>query len=304
MGNKLGDKVKTFCQRRFSKENVIHRLSRYTTRIFVGLVWAGVLWAFLTNHALPRQYVEYLQSRTPKPCITASMEVASADRHIISFLPQSWNDSLSMGRGYEVAAVSMSSENGSYEVLLLRQNAMCLNIYDFKGFTLLVNSTVDTAGSGSGGREGISTEFLAVGTVDILDVLDPDLSTDLLDIPAGHFFAFVLLLVVSSAFGVLAKWIFLPPLVGMIIAGFMLRNVPGIDFARHISNNWSSTSRNIALVLVLTRGGLSMDIKQLKRLKLAVLLLAFLPCLLEGAIDGLLGTFWLRLPWQFAFTLG
>lgn len=304
MQDKMREKVKQVCLLRFSKANVLQKLGRYTTRVFVGLVWVGVFWAFLTSHALPRQYVEYLQSRTPKPCISASMRVDSTDRErVLSFLPQSWNESLSMGGGYEVALVSVGNENGSYEVLLLRQNALCLNVYEFKGFTLLVNSTADD-GISSGNSEKFSTEVLAVGTVDILDVLNPDLNTDLLDIPVGHFFAFILLLVLSSAFGVLAKWIFLPPLVGMIIAGFMLRNVPGIDFARHISNNWSSTSRNIALVIVLTRGGLSMDIKQLKRLKFAVLLLAFLPCFLEGAIDGLLATFWLRLPWQFAFTLG
>lgn len=295
--------VKQFCLRRFSKENVVQKLGRYTTRVFVGLVWVGVLWAFLTSHALPRLYVEYLQSKIPKPCITDYFTVVSADREqILNFLPQSWNESLSTSEDYGVVAVSNGSAMGSYEVLLLRQNAECLNIYEFKGFMLVVNNTVNA--SGSGGSEGVYTESPGVGTVDILEVVNPDLSTDLLDIPVGHFFAFALLLVVSSAFGVLAKWIFLPPLVGMIIAGFILRNVPGIDFARQISNNWSSAFRNIALVLVLTRGGLSMDIKQLKRLKLAVLLLAFLPCVLEGAIDGLLGTFWLRLPWKFALTLG
>ena len=295
----MRDKVKEICRHRFSMENVIHKLGRYTTRIFGVLVWAAVLWAFLTIHALPRQYVEYLLRRTPKPCIIDSVEIVSDDREaIINFLPQSWNESLSTGKDYKVVAVSNCSEIGCYEVLLLRQNALCLNIYEFKELLLLVNNTANN------GSDEVSTESLAMGTVDILNILHPDLSTDLLDIPEGHFFALFLLLVVSTAFGVLAKWIFLPPLVGMIIAGFVLRNVPGIDFARQISNNWSSAFRNIALVLVLTRGGLSMDIKQLKRLKLAVLLLAFLPCLLEGAVDGLLGTFWLKLQWQFAFTLG
>lgn len=47
-----------------------------------------------------------------------------------------------------------------------------------------------------------------------------------------------------------------------------------------------------------------MDAKQLKKLKLAVLVLGVIPCVLEGAIDGIVGTFYLRMPWQWALTLG
>ncbi len=161
-----------------------------------------------------------------------------------------------------------------------------------------------SSGPNTTAEEEVATELVSEDSVDVLSVLYPDTSSSLLDIPVGHFFSLALLLVVSSVFGVLAKWLLLPQLVGMIVAGFLLRNVPGIDFARHISNIWSSNIRNIALIIVLTRGGLSMDFKQLKRLKFAVLLLAFVPCVLEGVVDGLLATFWLKLPWQFAFTLG
>ena len=295
-GVEMLHKFKATCEVRFSKENVLHKLSHYATRILEGLVWIGVLWSFLTCHTLPRPYAEYLRSRTPKLC-TNSVEVASAD--VFNFLPQLGNESVSLGEGYQVVSVTEGGEQGQYQVVLLHQNSLCLNVYEFKEFTLLVNSSAGTDGNGT-------TDSLLEGTetVDLLDVLKPDLSTDLLDFPVGHLFAFVLLLVVSSVFGVLAKWIFLPPLIGMILAGFILRNVPGIDFARHISNNWSSAARNVALVIVLTRGGLSMDLKQLKRLKLAVLLLAFLPCILEGIVDGTIANFWLRLPWQFSFTLG
>lgn len=309
------DKVKVFCLRRFSKKNFILKLSHYSTRAFVALVWCGVLWAFLTTDSLPRQYVDYLLSRTPKPCIQSSLEIpAEYSDQFLSLLPPSWNSSLSAYPDYELVALSnhLPNDNTSFQVLLVRQSSLCLNVFEFKGFTVLtpmflnISSSGNTS-SGSGGGEDIlalTTELESSGTVDILTLLYPDTSSSLLNIPVGHFFALALLFVVSALFGVLAEWVLLPQLIGMIIAGFLLRNAPGIDFARHISNVWGSNIRNIALIIILMRGGLSMDFKQLLRLKLAVLLLAFIPCVLEGALDGVLALFLIKLPWQFAFTLG
>lgn len=293
------EKTKVCCQRRFSKENVAVRLGSYSTRILVVLVWSAVLWAFLTTDALPRQYVEYLMSRDRGPCIQSTVEIpAQYEDQLLRLLPPSWNYSLS---NYQVLALSNDdrADNTSFQVLLVRQSSLCLNVLQLRGFVVLTPNSSDGSGD-----DLLTTDSLATGTVDVQQLLYPESSSSLLDIPTGHFFALTLLLVVSAASGVLAKWLLLPQLVGMIIAGFVLQNVPGIDFARHISNPWSATIRNVALVIILTRGGLSMDFKQLKRLKVALLLLAFVPCVLEGAVDGLLATFWLELPWQFAFTLG
>ena len=302
------EKLKTYCGRRFSRENVLVRLSKYSTRILVAAVWCAVLWAFLTNDALPRQYLEYLMSRNPGPCVQSSVELSAEHRdQLFTLLPPAWNTT-------EYQLLSLSSDTDSstnmstYQVLLVRQSSTCLNILEFKGYTLVPrprNLTEVGSGDSSGDSEGpFSTESVSTQTLDVLSYLYPENTNSLLDVPDGHFFALTLLLIVSSVFGVFAKWLLLPQLVGMIIAGIMLKNVPGIDFARHISNTWSSTIRNIALIVVLLRGGLSMDFQQLKRLKFAVLLLAFGPCVLEGAVDGVLALFWLGLPWQFAFTLG
>ena len=298
------EKAKVYCQRRFSKENVILKLSRYTTRVLLGLVWCSVLWAFLTNDALPRQYVEYLLSRNPPPCIESSLTIPVENgEELLSVLPSSWNSSL-LTNDYQLLALTASNDTADatlYQVLLVRQSAMCLNVLELRGFTVV---TSQSSNSSMNASDEVATELVSMDSVDVLNVLYPDTSDSLLDIPVGHFFALTLLLVVSSVFGLLTKWLLLPQLVGMILAGFLLRNVPGIDFARHISNGWSSAIRNIALIIILIRGGLSMNFKQLKRLKFALLLLAFVPCILEGVVDGLLATFWLQLPWQFAFTLG
>jgi hypothetical protein len=126
----------------------------------------------------------------------------------------------------------------------------------------------------------------------------------LLVIPDGHFFALFMLLVISALFGFFFKLLKLPPLTGMLIAGCILRNVPSVNFAADISRKWSSTIRNITLVVVLIRGGLSLNTQQLKRLKLAVFLLALLPCICEGAIDGGVATFFIPLPWKWGLMMG
>nr|KAF6393785.1 solute carrier family 9 member B1 [Pipistrellus kuhlii] len=53
----------------------------------------------------------------------------------------------------------------------------------------------------------------------------------------------------------------LPPLLGMLLAGFTIRNAPYISEHVHISSDWSSTIRNIALTLILIKAGLGLDIQ-------------------------------------------
>ncbi|KAI8793850.1 mitochondrial sodium/hydrogen exchanger 9B2, partial [Biomphalaria glabrata] len=60
----------------------------------------------------------------------------------------------------------------------------------------------------------------------------------------------------------------------------------------------------IALTVILTRAGLGLDPKALRRLSFVVLRLAFLPCLTETIIDGIASHLILGFPWQWAFMLG
>ena len=141
-------------------------------------------------------------------------------------------------------------------------------------------------------------------TVSFMEFASSEVSPGILNIPEGHFFGLFILIVASALCGYLVKLFYLPPLTGMILAGCMLRNVPYIDVAADIHPLWSSTIRNIALVIVLIRGGLSLNPQQLKRLKMAVVLLSFFPCIVEGGVDGLIATFFLRIPWEWGLTLG
>jgi len=98
----------------------------------------------------------------------------------------------------------------------------------------------------------------------------------------------------------------LPPLLGMLIGGLVSRNVPYIrDFAgAQIDAKTSATLRTAALVLILCRAGLGLDLVSLSRLKWAVLRLAALPCLAEATTVALLAAALLNFPAAWAALLG
>jgi len=124
----------------------------------------------------------------------------------------------------------------------------------------------------------------------------------------GPIFAIFFLEVVGLFLGILMKCIGLPSLLGPLILGIVLRNVQRInifrnfqgwetrdchdktnimlatclDTAGRLSSNWIKPIRQIALTLILTRAGLELSPKQLKKLKGVVPLLAFGPCVIEA----------------------
>ena len=251
-------------------------LGRYLTRACIVLVWCGVLWAFIGTSAFPKVLVDNQQGEELM-CLTKE------EARTVPLQLQDWNFTKTM------LTVHDQNSSDSYEVIVLNINGSCKNIVKVQSIEIME--------VGSGIEEN-TTSYINSLSINLPQQMG------LLYIPDGHFFGLAALFIFASLCGFIAKLVFLPPLCGMIVAGFMLRNVPGIDFVRDINPVWSSTIRNVALVIVLTRGGLSLNTKQLKRLKLALVLLALLPCTLEGAIDGVVGTFYLKMPWQWAFMLG
>uniref|UniRef100_A0A8C6RHB0 Solute carrier family 9, subfamily B (NHA1, cation proton antiporter 1), member 1 n=2 Tax=Nannospalax galili TaxID=1026970 RepID=A0A8C6RHB0_NANGA len=96
----------------------------------------------------------------------------------------------------------------------------------------------------------------------------------------------------------------LPPLIGMLLAGFIIRNVPFISKFVHIPTTWSSTLRNTALTIILIRAGLGLDPEALKHLKGVCLRLSFGPCILEACSAAVFSHFIMHFPWQWGFLLG
>ena len=279
-------KAKSYCELVCSRENVVRLTGRYVTRVVAAIVWCGVIWSLLGSSALPLQYFN-----NDENCIVL--------RNITIFE----NDSI----------LPPDSLDGTFHILSYSKLSVLVSFFDNASNPL---EYVQVEIRRSKQCENISVELQMINhnwtvpasaTLDVDDIFSQEEEEGpggLVDIPNGHFFALILLLIFSSVCGFFAKLIGLPPLFGMIIAGLLLRNVPYIDFARHIQPAWSSTIRNVALVIILIRGGLSMKPKDLKRLKHAVLILGSIPCVLEGAVDGVIAIVYLKMPWQWGLMLG
>ena len=280
-------KVKSYCERIWSRENIIRVTARTCTRIAVVIVWSAVLWSLLGNSALP---LEYFTNLAGENCLVSqSIESVSLDINESTtpyVFPGIVNSSVLSNSDFSVLAIAFDNSTNQYNILQVRRSDKCDHILELR--ELDQNWTI-----------------LSTAEIDVInDIFAAEVPMGLTYIPDGHFFALVFLLIFSSVCGYVAKLIHLPSLFGMIVAGILLRNVPHIDFAKDIQPAWSSTIRNIALVIILIRGGLSMKLKDLKRLKFAVLTLGGLPCILEGAIDGIIATFYLQIPWQWGLMLG
>ena len=131
------------------------------------------------------------------------------------------------------------------------------------------------------------------------------LGSDLL--PGANLFGIFVVIVCAALGGFLTRKISretLPSLLGMLVVGFLLSNVPGIDVARDIDKKWSATLRSMALVVILTRSGLELDTTALRKLKFTVVRLAFSPCIGEAICVAVVGKYLIGMPWLWGFQLG
>ena len=244
---------------------------RVLTRLLVVASWIGVVWALLGDAALPKM------SKSPDyiHCVKAVN------------VTESGNDTLTgTCDAMEMDDVILNmSDNFSIGYSFVN---CCVN--EIKVFVRMNNSDCDLTGS-----------------IDVFDyaterpVEEPHES---IVTKEGQVFALMVLLMASAFGGFVARALRLPSLFGMLVVGIMLRNIHGIAVAEDIDHDLASIIRSIALVLILTRGGLSLDATALRKLKYGIMRLAFLPCLCEGIMEGIVGHFILDLPWAWSFMLG
>ncbi|CAI5669726.1 unnamed protein product [Oreochromis niloticus] len=129
-------------------------------------------------------------------------------------------------------------------------------------------------------------------------------------LPGGNLFGIIILFICSVLGGKLVGMIQLPtlppfpPLLGMLLAGLLLRNVPYVTDAIFIDTHWSAALRNIALSIILTRAGLGLNPEALSRLKAVCVRVAVGPCMVEACIVAVVSHFLLGLPWVWGFILG
>ncbi|XP_057561480.1 sodium/hydrogen exchanger 9B2 isoform X1 [Hippopotamus amphibius kiboko] len=129
-------------------------------------------------------------------------------------------------------------------------------------------------------------------------------------LPGGNLFGIIILFYCAVIGGKLFGLIKLPtlpplpPLLGMLLAGFLIKNIPVISDNVQIKHKWSSALRSIALSVILVRAGLGLDSNALKKLKGVCVRLSLGPCLVEACTSAVLAHFLMGLPWQWGFMLG
>uniref|UniRef100_A0A8C9Z2P1 Cation/H+ exchanger transmembrane domain-containing protein n=1 Tax=Sander lucioperca TaxID=283035 RepID=A0A8C9Z2P1_SANLU len=129
-------------------------------------------------------------------------------------------------------------------------------------------------------------------------------------LPGGNLFGITILFICALIGGKVVALIRLPklppfpPLLGMLLMGFTLRNIPVITDGVYIDFKWSASLRNIALAIILTRAGLGLDPTALRRLKSVCIRVAAGPCIIEACTTALVSHFLMGLPWVWGFILG
>jgi len=123
-------------------------------------------------------------------------------------------------------------------------------------------------------------------------------------LPGGSVFDVLLVLVVGFSGGYLVlKTSGLPALLGMLIAGYVLKNQ--MAQLGGISAGLNSTIRNMALAMIMLRAGMGLDLNKLRESAATTTLLSFVPCLGEATTIAFIARlFFPSLSLPFAFMLG
>lgn len=108
----------------------------------------------------------------------------------------------------------------------------------------------------------------------VVDALSTDYATSTLSV----------LFIVGAGIvvGYFVQLLRLPALLGMLVVGIVLRNIPFTGNVMFVAKDWGVVLRRTAFIIILLRGGLSLDAAALRRMKGACLRLAFIPCSVEA----------------------
>ena len=135
--------------------------------------------------------------------------------------------------------------------------------------------------------------FRGTLSINLINLKNQQIKQDSCD--RGTVFGLFAVAVIGIAFGAIVQLVKLPPLFGMLIAGVILCNLPApFAVAIFINPHVASALRKAAFTVVLLQGGLALDLKALRQLKVCLscqyiqpdfqgpcLRLASIPCLVE-----------------------
>ncbi|OQV26214.1 Mitochondrial sodium/hydrogen exchanger 9B2 [Hypsibius exemplaris] len=123
-------------------------------------------------------------------------------------------------------------------------------------------------------------------------------------LPHGNIFGLYMVVLFALILGYLVERIKLAPLLGMLIVGCFMRNVPPLDFTKYVDKTWSSSIRNLALTVILTRAGLGLDQVALQKRFWAIMSLAVVPTFAITGFITVVAVYMLDFPWLHSAALG
>ena len=91
--------------------------------------------------------------------------------------------------------------------------------------------------------------------------------------PGGPIFSLFVLVLLAFGAGQLLKIAKIPPMLGMLLVGVALSNIPKVKEWTILDAQISSDLKTISLMIILMKGGLSLDIMDIKRVGFAANLL-------------------------------
>ncbi|XP_069677232.1 sodium/hydrogen exchanger 9B2-like isoform X3 [Periplaneta americana] len=150
---------------------------------------------------------------------------------------------------------------------------------------------------------GVASRALALGALGLVvwGVLFSVMGSDAG--PGGQLFRMGVLFVVAHLAGCALRPSGLPPLLGMLLVGILLRNVGFLQLSDHFVPV-AANLRKVALVVILIRAGLGLDPAALKRLSWVVLRLSLVPSVVEATVVAFMAHGLLGLPLLWGFLLG
>jgi len=123
-------------------------------------------------------------------------------------------------------------------------------------------------------------------------------------LPGGSIFALAAIFAGATALASVGEMMGLPALVGALVAGFALSNIPGLALGRQLDPGLASAIRGVALVIILARAGLGLDRAALFRLSGPAARLALIPNLFEAGTAAAVLSATLGWPLQWGLTAG
>lgn len=122
-------------------------------------------------------------------------------------------------------------------------------------------------------------------------------------LPTGSAWSLYIIWVCSHFGAIVAGMCRLPPLLGMLLSGVLLKNLP-IDLVEGLPKSWSSGVRAIGLSIILMRSGLELDYEAIKRIGWMAGRLTCMPGMSEAFVSGIVAHGLFNMPITLAFSLG